>query len=124
VYSQQPDPLVPSMLAGQVACAQKYGGVLKMSYFESPASMSLHEKATAAANRPIIGVFPRSRSARVGVSEADVFPRKSNYGPIKSPLAAQASAIASCTDAGSASPICCSDKPFDTNWINAHSQIG
>jgi hypothetical protein len=33
--------------------------------------------------------------------EAGGFPRKSTYGPTKSPLAAQASAIASCTDAES-----------------------
>jgi peptide/nickel transport system substrate-binding protein len=39
------------------ALAQKQGGVLRMSHFDSPASMSLHEEATAAANRPIMGVF-------------------------------------------------------------------
>jgi peptide/nickel transport system substrate-binding protein len=50
-------PLLLSMFAGQVAFAQKQGGVLKMSHFDSPASMSLHEEATAAANRPIMGVF-------------------------------------------------------------------
>jgi peptide/nickel transport system substrate-binding protein len=49
--------LLLSMFAGQVALAQKHGGVLKMSHFDSPASMSLHEEATAAANRPIMGVF-------------------------------------------------------------------
>jgi peptide/nickel transport system substrate-binding protein len=37
--------------------AQKQGGVLSMSHFDSPASMSLHEEATAAANRPMMGVF-------------------------------------------------------------------
>ncbi len=39
------------------AVAQKSGGTLKMSHFDSPASMSLHEEATAAANRPMMGVF-------------------------------------------------------------------
>src|SRR5882724_10461982 len=39
------------------AFAQKQGGILRMSHFDSPASMSLHEEATAAANRPIMGVF-------------------------------------------------------------------
>ena len=39
------------------AHAQKPGGVLQMSHFDSPASMSLHEEATAAVNRPVMGVF-------------------------------------------------------------------
>src|SRR5262249_16677075 len=39
------------------ALAQKPGGVLRMSHFDSPASMSLHEEATAAVNRPMMGVF-------------------------------------------------------------------
>src|SRR5215467_4299921 len=49
--------LLLGMLAGETALAQKSGGVLKMSHFDSPASMSLHEEATAAANRPMMGVF-------------------------------------------------------------------
>ena len=49
--------LLLGMLAGETALAQKPGGVLKMSQFDSPASMSLHEEATAAANRPMMGVF-------------------------------------------------------------------
>jgi peptide/nickel transport system substrate-binding protein len=43
--------------AANGALAQKQGGILKMSHFDSPASMSLHEEATAAANRPMMGVF-------------------------------------------------------------------
>jgi peptide/nickel transport system substrate-binding protein len=39
------------------ASAQKQGGVLRMSHFDSPASMSPHEEATAAVNRPMMGVF-------------------------------------------------------------------
>jgi peptide/nickel transport system substrate-binding protein len=42
---------------GEAAFAQKQGGTLRMSHFDSPASMSLHEEATAAANRPMMGVF-------------------------------------------------------------------
>ena len=42
---------------GEPAFAQKQGGILRMSHFDSPASMSLHEEATAAANRPMMGVF-------------------------------------------------------------------
>src|SRR6195256_4945885 len=36
---------------------QKAGGILKISHFDSPASMSLLEEATAAALRPMMGVF-------------------------------------------------------------------
>ncbi len=43
--------------AAGAAHAQKLGGVLQMSHFDSPASMSLHEEATAAVNRPMMGVF-------------------------------------------------------------------
>src|SRR5207302_4294966 len=43
--------------AAGIAHAQKPGGVLQMSHFDSPASMSLHEEATAAVNRPMMGVF-------------------------------------------------------------------
>jgi peptide/nickel transport system substrate-binding protein len=39
------------------ACAQKAGGVLKISHFDSPASMSLLEESTTAAIRPMMGVF-------------------------------------------------------------------
>ena len=44
-------------LAVPVAEAQKSGGVLIMSHFDSPASMSMHEEATGAVNRPMMGVF-------------------------------------------------------------------
>src|ERR1700741_1022332 len=39
------------------AVAQKSGGILKISHFDSPASMSLLEESTAAALRPAMGVF-------------------------------------------------------------------
>ena len=39
------------------AVAQKSGGVLQVSHFDSPASMSMHEEATGAVNRPMMGVF-------------------------------------------------------------------
>ena len=42
---------------GDPAFAQKSGGILKISHFDSPASMSLLEEATAAALRPMMGVF-------------------------------------------------------------------
>src|SRR5215472_15058051 len=44
-------------LTSPVAEAQKSGGVLVMSHFDSPASMSMHEEATGAVNRPMMGVF-------------------------------------------------------------------
>src|SRR5438876_11465933 len=45
------------LAGGAPALAQKSGGVLKISFFDSPASMSLHEEATGAALRPMMGVF-------------------------------------------------------------------
>jgi peptide/nickel transport system substrate-binding protein len=39
------------------AIAQKTGGILQLSHFDSPASMSLHEESTTAALRPAMGVF-------------------------------------------------------------------
>src|SRR5258708_3733361 len=37
--------------------AQKSGGVLKVYFFDSPASMSIHEEATIAGQGPMMGVF-------------------------------------------------------------------
>jgi peptide/nickel transport system substrate-binding protein len=44
-------------LSGPAAFAQKQGGILRMPFFDSPASMSLHEESTFAALRPMMGVF-------------------------------------------------------------------
>src|SRR4029077_16670999 len=49
--------LLAALCATTPALAQKAGGILKIPHFDSPASMSLHEEATAAVNRPIMGVF-------------------------------------------------------------------
>jgi peptide/nickel transport system substrate-binding protein len=46
-----------TLFAMQSALAQKSGGILKISFFDNPASMSLHEEATGAALRPMMGVF-------------------------------------------------------------------
>src|SRR5438128_5676875 len=46
-----------ALAAGDPALAQKSGGILKISFFDNPASMSLHEEATGAALRPMMGVF-------------------------------------------------------------------
>ena len=42
---------------GNPASAQKPGGILKVYFFDSPASMSIHEEATFAALGPMMGVF-------------------------------------------------------------------
>ena len=39
------------------ALAQKSGGILRVPHFDSPASMSMLEESTVAANRPLMGVF-------------------------------------------------------------------
>jgi peptide/nickel transport system substrate-binding protein len=52
--------LLPALCAlspWTTASAQRPGGTLNISHFDSPASMSLHEEATAAALRPMMGVF-------------------------------------------------------------------
>ena len=46
------------MLCGAApASAQKQGGVLRVFFFDSPASMSIHEEATIAGQGPMMGVF-------------------------------------------------------------------
>src|SRR5437879_3639932 len=49
--------LLGALFAAQAAFAQKAGGVLKFYFFDSPASMSIHEEATIAAQGPMMGVF-------------------------------------------------------------------
>jgi peptide/nickel transport system substrate-binding protein len=39
------------------ASAQKSGGILKVYFFDSPASMSIHEESTIAGQGPMMGVF-------------------------------------------------------------------
>jgi peptide/nickel transport system substrate-binding protein len=46
-----------ALTAADAAFAQKAGGVLKISHFDSPASMSILEESTAANLRPMMGVF-------------------------------------------------------------------
>ena len=45
------------MATAGAALAQKPGGVLKIYLFDSPASMSIHEETTNAAEGPMMGVF-------------------------------------------------------------------
>ena len=49
--------LVIAVSDSGAALAQKDGGILKISHFDSPASMSLLEESTTAAVRPMMGVF-------------------------------------------------------------------
>jgi peptide/nickel transport system substrate-binding protein len=50
-------PLLLACAGTIPAFGQKSGGILNISHFDSPASMSLHEEATAAALRPMMAVF-------------------------------------------------------------------
>ena len=49
--------LLGLLFAAEAAFAQKSGGVLKVYFFDSPASMSIHEETTAAGQGPMMGVF-------------------------------------------------------------------
>ena len=49
--------LLIAMSAAEPAFAQKQEGTLKLSHFDSPASMSILEESTVAALRPMMGVF-------------------------------------------------------------------
>ncbi len=49
--------LVIALAVAAPALAQKPGGILKISFFDNPASLSLHEEATGAALRPGMGIF-------------------------------------------------------------------
>src|SRR5207244_5190970 len=49
--------LIFGLAAADTALAQKPGGILKIYFFDSPASMSIHEEATFAALGPMMGVF-------------------------------------------------------------------
>src|SRR6266705_552086 len=50
-------PLLAVLLVAGPAVAQKSGGILRVPFFDSPASVSLHEESTFAALRPMMGVF-------------------------------------------------------------------
>src|ERR1700720_75819 len=49
--------LLIAILSAETTLAQKQGGILKLSHFDSPASMSILEESTVAALRPVMGVF-------------------------------------------------------------------
>ena len=49
--------LVMALVVTGPALAQKSGGILRISFFDNPASLSLHEEATGSALRPGMGIF-------------------------------------------------------------------
>ena len=49
--------LLTAAIVGGPAVAQKQGGVLRLSHFDSPASMSILEESARAALQPMMGVF-------------------------------------------------------------------
>ena len=49
--------LLLAMAGAEPALAQKNGGILTLSHFDSPASMSILEESTVASLRPMMGVF-------------------------------------------------------------------
>jgi peptide/nickel transport system substrate-binding protein len=49
--------LLLSLSAGDLAWAQKRGGILRLASPASPANMSIHESATIVAEMPMMGVF-------------------------------------------------------------------
>jgi peptide/nickel transport system substrate-binding protein len=49
--------VLSTLLAGEAAFAQKSGGVLKIYFFDSPASLSILEESTIAGQGPAMGVF-------------------------------------------------------------------
>src|SRR6266516_3563151 len=49
--------LLITMSAAAPVFAQKQGGILKLSHFDSPASMSILEESTRAALQPAMGIF-------------------------------------------------------------------
>ena len=49
--------LLAAIAGAGSAFAQKEGGVLRLSHFDSPASMSILEEATRAAVQPMMGAF-------------------------------------------------------------------
>ena len=49
--------MLAALLATVPVAAQKSGGILRVPFFDSPASLSLHEETTFAALRPAMGIF-------------------------------------------------------------------
>src|SRR6266513_6351921 len=64
--------LMNGKIPAHAGAPQKSGGILNISHFDSPASVSLHEEATAAAVRPMMGVFNNLVIYRQDVPQASL----------------------------------------------------
>ena len=65
-------PMLLALALTGPALAQKPGGTLKISHFDSPASMSIIEEATAAVERPMMGVFNNLVMYKQDVAQASL----------------------------------------------------
>src|SRR5256885_521093 len=65
-------PLLLALSSTSPALGQKSGGTLNTSHFDSPASVSLHEEATAAVVRPMMGVFNNLVMYKQDVAQASL----------------------------------------------------
>ena len=67
---------IPAVLiaiaAGGPALAQKQGGILRLSHFDSPASMSILEESTRAALQPMMHVFNNLVMYKQDVAQASL----------------------------------------------------
>jgi len=64
--------LLAALTAAEPSLAQKQGGILRMSHFDSPASMSILEESTVAALRPVMGVFNNLVMYKQGVPQTSM----------------------------------------------------
>jgi peptide/nickel transport system substrate-binding protein len=64
--------VLTAVLSSAPGLAQKPGGVLKISHFDSPASISMLEEATGTANRPMMAVFNNLVMHKQDVAQASL----------------------------------------------------
>src|SRR5215813_11176500 len=64
--------LAIAILASGSALAQKSGGILRLSHFDSPASMSILEESTRAAEQPMMHVFNNLVMYKQDVAQANL----------------------------------------------------
>ena len=74
--------VLAAIVSPDLAFAQKQSGTLKVYFFDSPASMSIHEEVTIAAEGPMMGVFNnlvmyKQDVPQSGLQSADIDNRKS-----------------------------------------------
>jgi hypothetical protein len=65
--------------------AQKHGGVLKLSHFDSPASMSILEESTRAAVQPMMQVFNKRRMHQDTSRAANRVSGRTSFGRLLRP---------------------------------------